>query len=108
MRIISRSLAAVLFLLLLTFAALPIANAQETTAAVQGISHRPHRRRRPQRQNRRDQREPHHAAVTTTDSHGFYRLNALASRQIHHHRHRHAECRPRQPTSTSPLATSPI
>ncbi|HEY6376981.1 MAG TPA: TonB-dependent receptor [Edaphobacter sp.] len=77
MRIISRSLSAVLFLLLLTFAALPTANAQETTAAVQGTVTDPTGAVVPNATVTATSNSLIKSASTKTDSHGFYRLNAL-------------------------------
>jgi hypothetical protein len=77
MRIILRSLSAVLSLLLLTFAALPIANAQETTAAVQGTVTDPTGAVVPDATVTVTSNSLIKSASTKTDSHGFYRLNAL-------------------------------
>lgn len=77
MRLIFRSLSAVLSLLLLTFAALPIANAQETTAAVQGTVTDPTGAVVPDATVTATSSSLIKSASTKTDSHGFYRLNAL-------------------------------
>ena len=77
MRLIFRSLSAVLSLLLLTFAALPIANAQETTAAVQGTVTDPTGAVVPGAKVVAISESLGTPATTTSDSHGFYRLNAL-------------------------------
>ena len=77
MRIISRCLSAVIFLLMLTFAALPIANAQETTAAVQGTVTDPTGAVVPNAKIIATSESLVTPAITTSDSHGFYRLNAL-------------------------------
>ena len=77
MRLTFRSLSAVLSLLLLTFVALPIANAQETTAAVQGIVTDPTGALVPGVTVTANSSNAVTKAATKTDSHGFYRLNAL-------------------------------
>ena len=77
MRTISRCLSAVIFLLMLTFAALPIANAQETTAAVQGTVTDPTGAVVPNAKIVATSETLITPAITTSDSHGYYRLNAL-------------------------------
>lgn len=73
-----RRLAAALSLLLLAFvAAMPAAFAQETTAAVQGIVTDPTGAVVPNATVTATSSSLIKPASTTTDSHGFYRLNAL-------------------------------